>query len=57
MQMWRKKEISQRADMMNEGERNARNKLNYVSTAEHNDENKKRGFSSTKTRENGEIMK
>ena len=29
--------------MMNEGERNARNKLNYVLT-EHNDENKKAVF-------------
>ena len=36
--MWRKIKCLHRDDMMNEGERNARNKLNYVSTAEQNDE-------------------
>jgi hypothetical protein len=48
-----KKEIfaQRRYDMMNEGERNARNKLNYVSTAEHKAENKTR-FSSKKKKTN-----
>jgi hypothetical protein len=52
-----KKEIfaQRRYDMMNEGERNARNKLNYVSTAEHKAENKNAFF--IKKEENKRMMK